>query len=225
MADRLLIADDERDITDMLARFFRERGYDVLCAYTGVEAVRAAGSKPDLILLDVGLPDIDGLEVCRLIREHVSCPIIFLTARVEESDKLRGFAAELTTTSSNPSPPASWPARVDAHLRREKRHMTASEVRFDGALAINYSDRSVTYNGEAIQFARREFDIIEFLSQDPGLVFDRERMYEAIWGLDGEGDSGVIAEHIRRIRAKLAAAGAQKQYIETVWGVGYKWAK
>ena len=116
-------------------------------------------------------------------------------------------------------------ARVDAHLRREKRHMTASEVRFDGALAVNYSDRSVTYNGAPIQFARREFDIIEFLSQNPGLVFDRERMYDAIWGIDGEGDSSVIAEHIRRIRAKLAAAGAQKQYIETVWGVGYKWAK
>ena len=103
--------------------------------------------------------------------------------------------------------------------------MTASEVRFDGALAVNYSDRSVTLGGKPIQFARREFDIIEFLSQNPGLVFDRERMYDAIWGIDGEGDSSVIAEHIRRIRAKLAAAGAQKQYIETVWGVGYKWAK
>lgn len=109
MADRLLIADDERDITDMLARFFRERGYDVLCAYTGVEAVRAAGSKPDLILLDVGLPDIDGLEVCRLIREHVSCPIIFLTARVEESDKLRGFAAGADDYVVKPFSPASWP--------------------------------------------------------------------------------------------------------------------
>ena len=225
MADRLLIADDERDITDMLARFFRERGYDVLCAYTGVEAVRAAGSKPDLILLDVGLPDIDGLEVCRLIREHVSCPIIFLTARVEESDKLRGFAAGADDSVVKPFSPSELAARVDAHLRREKRHMTASEVRFDGALAINYSDRSVTYNGEAIQFARREFDIIELISQIPGHEFYRVRRYEAIWGLDGEGDSGVIAEHIRRIRAKLAAAGAQKQYIETVWGVGYKWAK
>lgn len=225
MADRLLIADDERDITDMLARFFRERGYDVLCAYTGVEAVRAAGSKPDLILLDVGLPDIDGLEVCRLIREHVSCPIIFLTARVEESDKLRGFAAGADDYVVKPFSPSELAARVDAHLRRERRHMTASEVRFDGALAINYSDRTVTYDGQPVQFARREFDIIEFLSQNPGLVFDRERIYESVWGLEGEGDSSVIAEHIRRIRAKLAAAGSQKQYIETVWGVGYKWAK
>ena len=225
MADRLLIADDERDITDMLARFFRERGYDVLCAYTGVEAVRAAGSKPDLILLDVGLPYFNKQENNKKKNEQGSCPIIFLTARVEESDKLRGFAAGADDYVVKPFSPSELAARVDAHLRREKRHMTASEVRFDGALAINYSDRSVTYNGEAIQFARREFDIIEFLSQNPGLVFDRERMYEAIWGLDGEGDSGVIAEHIRRIRAKLAAAGAQKQYIETVWGVGYKWAK
>ena len=225
MADKLLIADDERDITDMLARFFRERGYEAVCAYSWEEAVRGVSSRPDLILLDVGMPDIDGLEVCRLIREHVSCPIIFLTARVEESDKLRGFAAGADDYVVKPFSPSELAARVDAHLRREKRHMTASEVRFDGALAINYSDRSVTYNGEPVQFARREFDIIEFLSQNPGLVFDRERMYDALWGLDGEGDSGVIAEHIRRIRAKLAAAGAQKQYIETVWGVGYKWAK
>ena len=225
MADKLLIADDEHDITDMLSRFFRERGYEAVCAYSGEEAVRGVSSRPDLILLDVGMPDIDGLEVCRLIREHVSCPIIFLTARVEESDKLRGFAAGADDYVVKPFSPSELAARVDAHLRREKRHMTASEVRFDGALAINYSDRSVTYNGEPVQFARREFDIIEFLSQNPGLVFDRERMYDAIWGLDGEGDSGVIAEHIRRIRAKLAAAGAQKQYIETVWGVGYKWAK
>ena len=84
---------------------------------------------------------------------------------------------------------------------------------------------TVTYDGQPVQFARREFDIIEFLSQNPGLVFDRERIYESVWGLEGEGDSSVIAEHIRRIRAKLAAAGSQKQYIETVWGVGYKWAK
>ena len=225
MAERILIADDERDITDMLARFFRERGYEVVPAYSGSEAVRAAGAKPDLILLDVGMPDLDGLEVCRLIRGHVSCPIIFLTARVEEGDKLRGFAAGADDYVVKPFSPSELAARVDAHLRRERRHMTASEVRFDGALAVNYSDRSVTLGGKPIQFARREFDIIEFLSQNPGLVFDRERMYDAIWGIDGEGDSSVIAEHVRRIRAKLAAAGAQKQYIETVWGVGYKWAK
>ena len=225
MADRILIADDERDITDMLARFFRERGYDVLCAYTGIECVRMAGQKPDLIILDVGMPDIDGLEVCRMIRSHISCPIIFLTARVEESDKLRGFAAGAVDYVVKPFSPSELAASVDAHLRRERRHMTASEVRFDGALAINYSDRTVTYDGQPVQFARREFDIIEFLSQNPGLVFDRERIYESVWGLEGEGDSSVIAEHIRRIRAKLAAAGSQKQYIETVWGVGYKWAK
>lgn len=225
MADRILVADDERDITDMLARFLRERGYDVLCAYTGIECVRMAGQKPDLIILDVGMPDIDGLEVCRMIRSHISCPIIFLTARVEESDKLRGFAAGADDYVVKPFSPSELAARVDAHLRRERRHMTASEVRFDGALAINYSDRTVTYDGQPVQFARREFDIIEFLSQNPGLVFDRERIYESVWGLEGEGDSSVIAEHIRRIRAKLAAAGSQKQYIETVWGVGYKWAK
>ena len=112
MADRILIADDERDITDMLARFFRERGYDVLCAYTGIECVRMAGQKPDLIILDVGMPDIDGLEVCRMIRSHISCPIIFLTARVEESDKLRGFAAGADDYVVKPFSPSELAARV-----------------------------------------------------------------------------------------------------------------
>ena len=225
MPDKLLIADDEPDIVDTLARCFAARGYEILRAHSGEEAVRQAGRAPDLILLDVNMPGLDGLEVCRRIRQHVACPIIFLTARVEEADKLRGFAAGGDDYVVKPFSPSELAARVDAHLRRERRHMTASEVRFDGALAINYSDRTVTYDGQPVQFARREFDIIEFLSQNPGLVFDRERIYESVWGLEGEGDSSVIAEHIRRIRAKLAAAGSQKQYIETVWGVGYKWAK
>lgn len=225
MADKLLIADDEHDITDMLSRFFRERGYEVLCAYSGVEAVRMSGQRPDLILLDVGMPDIDGLEVCRMIRSHISCPIIFLTARVDDSDKIKGFAAGGDDYVVKPFSMAELGARVAAHLRREKRHAAAAELRFDGDLVINYSDRTVSLGGQDVGLARKEFDIVEFLSQNPGLVFDKERIYEGVWGIDGEGDSTVVVEHIRRIRVKLAAAGAQRQYIETVWGVGYKWAK
>ena len=116
-------------------------------------------------------------------------------------------------------------ARVDAHLRRERRRGTASELRFDGQLVINYTDRRVTWAGHELGLVRREFDIVEFLSQNPGMVFDRERIYECVWGIDGEGDSAVISEHVRRIRAKFAAAGCERQYIETVWGVGYRWAR
>ncbi len=141
MADKLLIADDEPDIVDTLARCFASRGYEIMRASSGEEAVRQAGRAPDLILLDVNMPDLDGLEVCRRIRQHVACPIIFLTARVEESDKLRGFAAGGDDYVVKPFSLDELAARVDAHLRRERRHGSASELRFDGELVVNYTDR------------------------------------------------------------------------------------
>ena len=115
-------------------------------------------------------------------------------------------------------------ARVAAHLRRETRRARAAVVRMDGGLAINYTDRTVTFEGKPLAFARKEFDIIELLSQNPGQVFDKERIYERVWGLDGTGDASLVAERVRRIRAGLAVAGA-KPYIQTVWGCGYKWVE
>lgn len=225
MPDKLLIADDEPDIVETLARCFASRGYDILRAGSGEEAVRLAGRAPDLILLDVNMPDLDGLEVCRRIRRHVACPIIFLTARVEDSDKIRGFAAGGDDYVVKPFSLDELSARVEAHLRRERRHGSAAELRFEGELVINYTDRRAVWAGRELGLVRREFDIVEFLSQNPGMVFDRERIYECVWGLDGDGDSAVISEHVRRIRAKFAAAGCTRQYIETVWGVGYRWAR
>ena len=225
MPDKLLIADDEPDIVETLARCFASRGYDILRAGSGEEAVRMAGRAPDLILLDVSMPDLDGLEVCRRIRGHVACPIIFLTARVEDSDKIRGFAAGGDDYVVKPFSLDELSARVEAHLRRERRHGSAAELRFEGELVINYTERKAVWAGRELGLVRREFDIVEFLSQNPGMVFDRERIYECVWGLDGDGDSAVISEHVRRIRAKFAAAGCTRQYIETVWGVGYRWAR
>ena len=115
-------------------------------------------------------------------------------------------------------------ARVAAHLRREYRHKAAAHVRFDQDFAIDYSECTAYFQGTPLPLAKKEFEILAFLSQHSGQVFDKERIYEAVWGWDGQGDSAVVAEHIRRIRAKLNAAGV-RPYIETVWGMGYKWAK
>lgn len=224
MTQTLLIADDERDILDMLRRFFEKKGYAVLTADCGQEALRLAQRQPDMILLDVNMPDMDGFQVCATIRAHVGCPILFLTARVEDGDKVRGFAAGGDDYVVKPFSLDELNARVAAHLRREQRRAVSAEVRFDADLVIDYSQRAVLFRGEAVPFAKKEFDIIEFLSQNSGQVFDRERIYERVWGYDSEGDSSVVAEHIRRIRAKLAACGAQP-YIETVWGCGYKWKR
>lgn len=222
MAQTLLIADDERDILDMLKRFFERKGYEVLAADCGQEALRLAERRPDMILLDVNMPDMDGFQVCATIRAHVSCPILFLTARVEDGDKVHGFAAGGDDYVVKPFSLDELAARVAAHLRREQRRAASSAVRFDADLVIDYSQRAVLFRGEPVPFAKKEFDIVEFLSQNSGQVFDRERIYERVWGYEGEGDSAVVAEHVRRIRAKLAACGAQP-YIETVWGCGYKW--
>ena len=224
MSPTLLIVDDEREILDLLRRYFERRGYVVLTAEDGKSALKLAEKQPDMILLDINLPDIDGLQVCATIREHVGCPILFLTARVEDSDKVKGFAAGGDDYVVKPFSLEELAARVGAHLRREQRIAMRRTVRFDADLTIDYSQRLVTFRGEPIPFVKKEFDIIEFLSQNSGQVFDRERIYECVWGLDGEGESSVVAEHIRRIRAKLAACGAQS-YIETVWGCGYKWKR
>jgi len=221
---KVLIADDEADIANMLRRFFQSRGYRVFSAASGSEAVALAQRGPDIILLDVNMPGMDGLEVCRRIRDHISCPILFLTARVEEADKLRGFAAGGDDYIVKPFSLAELEARVQAHLRRERRRAFEERVSFFGELTVDYSQRCLFMKGERIALAKKEFDIVELLSQNPGQVFDKERIYERVWGYDGEGDSAVVAEHIRRIRGKLAGY-TDGNYIETVWGCGYKWAK
>lgn len=224
MEYKVLIADDEADIANMLCRFFQSRGYRVFSAASGSEAVALAQRGPDIILLDVNMPGMDGLEVCRRIRDHISCPILFLTARVEEADKLRGFTAGGDDYIVKPFSLAELEARVQAHLRRERRRAFEERVCFFGELTVDYSQRCLFVKGERIALAKKEFDIVELLSQNPGQVFDKERIYERVWGYDGEGDSAVVAEHIRRIRGKLAGY-TDGNYIETVWGCGYKWAK
>ena len=213
MRDKILIVDDEADIVSMLKDYFEFNGYDTITAVNGLEAIQKAEKQPDIILLDINMPDIDGMEVCMRIRDFVSCPILFLTARVEDSDKIKGFGVG-----------AELGARVSAHLRRERRQRESAKVRFDDKLAIDYTERILYYNGEQIPLAKKEFDIIELLSQHIGQVFSKERIYELVWDYDSDGDSSVVAEHIRRIRSKFAKAN-MKQYIETVWGVGYKWMR
>lgn len=224
MAETILIVDDEKDIVDMLKDYFQYNGYSVLTAGGGAEAVEKAGKNPDLILLDINMPQMDGLEVCAQIRNFVACPILFLTARIEDSDKIKGFGIGGDDYIVKPFSLDELGARVSAHLRREQRQRTAHEVKFGPDLAIDYLARCLYVKGEALSLAKKEFDIIELLSQNAGQVFDKERIYERVWGYDSEGDSSVVAEHIRRIRMKLGRAGVDA-CVETVWGVGYKWAK
>lgn len=159
--------------------------YEILTACNGQEVIRKAQEQPDLILLDINMPGMDGLSVCRSIREHVRCPILFLTARVESADQILGFQAGGDDYIVKPFDLEELNARVAAHLRREQRRQNSSAVKFFGTLAIDYTARNVTINGEAVAFSRREFDILELLFLHAGQVFDRERIYESVWGMDG----------------------------------------
>ena len=202
--------------------YFEIQGYEVVTAKTGKEAIESAMKSPDLILLDINLPDIDGLFVCRAIREQVSCPILFLTAKIEEQDRINGFLMGGDDYILKPFSIEELGARVMAHLRRESRSNPISEGTEYGELTISYSPRSVCRSGELVHLTKTEFDIVELLSMNPGQVFSKERIYESVRGLEGEGDSSIVMEHIRRIRNKLGES-AGGGYIKTVWGVGYKW--
>ncbi len=168
------------------------------------------------------MPGMDGLAVCQTIREHLTCPILFLTARVESADQIAGFQAGADDYIVKPFDLDQLAARVAAHLRREQRRSSPSAVRFFGECVVDYSARTVIIQGQGVSLSRREFDILELLSLSAGQVFDRERIYETVWGIDGEGNSDTVMEHIRKIRAKMSVH-TQHSYIETVWGCGYRW--
>ena len=221
MKQKILIVDDEAGIVDMMKSYF-EPQYNVITAYNGKEALQKAACQPDIVLLDINMPELDGLLVCQKMRDYISCPILFLTARIESSDKINGFQAGADDYIVKPFDLDELGARVAAHLRREQRRQRHAAVRFFGEMAIDYSARTISINGETIALSKREFDIVELLSLNAGQVFDRERIYEAVWGIDGAGSSDTIMEHIRKIRAKFSAHTLYN-YIDTVWGCGYKW--
>lgn len=222
MREKILIVDDEKGIVDMLKSHFERQSFQVYTAYNGMEALKQAVCDPDIVLLDINMPEMDGLAVCQRIREFITCPILFLTARIESADKIIGFQAGADDYIVKPFDLDELGARVAAHLRREQRRQYNRAVRFFGEITIDYAARTIAINGVSVSMSKREFDIVELLSLNPGQVFDRERIYETVWGIDGDGNSDTVMEHIRKIRAKLTAHTLHS-YIETVWGCGYKW--
>ena len=222
----ILIADDDRELVRMLKTFFEIRRYSVITAENGTEALKMAERSPDIILLDINMPGADGLEVCRRIRDKVSCPILFLTARVEEQDRVNGLLSGGDDYILKPFSLKELEARITAHLKREERQRSRvrSEYRFQRELVIDYTAKTVEVNGAALDLTKLEYSIVEFLSMNPGMVFDKERIYEKICGYDGEGDSRVVTELVRRIRKKMKEH-TETEYIETVWGMGYRWIK
>ncbi len=222
MAYKILVIDDDTELLQMLRSYFEIKKYEIITAENGAEGLRKMNSQPDIILLDINMSKIDGIEVCRRIRDKTSCPILFLTARVEEQDIVNGLSSGGDDYILKPFRLKELDARITAHLKREQRRKNRSECRFQGELSIDYSAKTVQIHEDFLELTKLEYEIIEFLSMSPGMVFGKERIYEKVCGFDAEGNSRVVTELIRRIRKKMQQY-TETEYIETVWGMGYRW--
>ena len=218
---RALVVDDERALVDVISTYLRREGFDVLAAYDGEQAVELARSHgPDVIVLDLMLPSIDGIEVCRRIRTFSDAYVVMLTAKAEESDKIVGLSTGADDYVTKPFSPGELMARVRAMLRRPRAGTEA--VRQFGALELDAPAREVRLEGRTVELTRREFDILDALSAEPGVAFSRERLLERVWGPDWFGDEHVVDVHVAKVRRKLGDDPDAPRYIRTVRGIGYR---
>ena len=220
MKYKILVVDDDKELVKMLCSYFNMKQYETITATDGMEALNKMKMKPDIILLDINMPRMDGIEVCRLIRSKVLCPILFLTARVDEDDKINGLLSGGDDYITKPFRIQELRARVAAHLRREKREHH-SILSFEPDIRFDLSAKVLYVSEQPVPLTKSEYSICEYLAKNRGQVFTKEQIYEAVFGFDGIGDNSTISTHIKNIRAKLEHFKISP--ISTVWGIGYKW--
>ena len=221
----ILVVDDDPTISDVVARYLRGDGFDVAVALDGQAALDQANETyPDLVVLDLMLPKVDGLEVCRRLRALGNVPIIMLTAKGEEMDRLIGLNLGADDYITKPFSPRELVARVKAVLRRTAAMPEPYEgdtLRFD-ELSINPLTRQVVAAGKDVELTAKEFDVLLYLAQHPKQVFSREQLLNDVWDYLYAGDTSTVTVHIRRLREKIERDPAKPRFIQTVWGVGYK---
>ena len=223
---KILVVDDDKHIAELISLYMMKDGYETEEVYDGREAVKMAESyQPDLILLDLMLPGLDGYQVCTEIRKTSRVPIIMLTAKGETFDKVLGLELGADDYIVKPFDPKELVARVKAVLRRYESKVEEADknvLKFDG-LEINLSNYSVAYNGKTLEFPPKEFELLSFLAQNPNRVFTREQLLDRIWGYEYVGDTRTVDVHVKRIREKLNSE--DEWGIRTVWSVGYKFGQ
>jgi len=220
----IVIADDDAQIRQLLVLYFAKEGFNIVEAEDGAETIlKVQQVKPSMVILDIMMPVIDGLEACRQIRKFSQVPIIMLTARTEDEDRIMGLELGADDYISKPFNPREVVARVKAVLRRipDTNFINADILRFD-KLEINIAEYTVTTYGRVVQFTAKEMELLWHLASHPGRVFSREQLLEAIWGYTYFGDTRTVDTHIKRIRQKIGAKETTPWDIKTVWGVGYK---
>ncbi len=221
---RVLVVEDEPMVAEVVDRYLRRDGYDVAIVHDGKAALAEFASfQPDLVVLDLMLPNVDGKEVCRQIRARSQTPVIMLTARSEEIDKLVGLELGADDYVTKPFSPRELVARVRAVLRRAGNQAQANPdtLQFDG-LSMNGLTREVEGLSGPVKLTAREFDLLYFVASHPGQVFSRTQLMDAVWDYAFAGDTSTVTVHMRRLRTKVEPDPSRPRHLKTVWGVGYK---
>lgn len=224
---KVLIIEDEVAIADLEKDYLELSGFEVETENDGVVGLKRALSEDfDMYILDLMLPGIDGFEICKQIREEKNTPILMVSAKKDDIDKIRGLGLGADDYITKPFSPSELVARVKAHLARYERLIGSSESKNDiveiRGIKIDKTARRVWVNGEEKQFTTKEFDLLTFLAQNPNHVFTKEELFQQIWDMESIGDIATVTVHIKKIREKIEMNTNKPQYIETIWGVGYR---
>ena len=224
---KILIVDDDTNIAELISLYLTKEFYQVQIVEDGEQALQVFDTfQPNLVLLDLMLPGVDGFEICRKVREVKNTPIIMVSAKKEDIDKIRGLGLGADDYITKPFSPSEMVARVKAHLARYERligsSMPDNEIIEIRGLKIDKTARRVWVNGEEKNFTTKEFDLLTFLAQNPNHVYTKEELFNKIWDMESLGDIATVTVHIKKIREKIEVNTAKPQYIETIWGVGYR---
>ena len=224
---RILIIEDEVAIADLEKDYLELSGFEVAMEHAGDTGLaRALAEEFDLIVLDLMLPGIDGFEVCRQIREKKDIPVIMVSAKKDDIDKIHGLGLGADDYMTKPFSPSELVARVKAHMSRYNRLVNTSQKVNDvieiRGIRIDKTARRVYIDGEEKNFTTKEFDLLTFLAENPNHVFTKEELFREIWDMDSVGDIATVTVHIKKIREKIEGGTGKPQYIETIWGVGYR---
>ncbi|MFZ5988248.1 MAG: response regulator transcription factor [Bacillota bacterium] len=225
---RIFIVEDDESIAELLRDYLEINGFSVNICSNGVDGLRRINEgEYDLLILDVMLPGMDGFEILRKIRDERDIPVLIVSAKKEEFDKIRGLRLGADDYITKPFSPGELVARVNAHIAKYERlkskfgNSTVTTLTIRG-LEIQKDARRVFVNGKEINIAQKEFELLLFLAQNPNRVFGRDELFDKVWGFDSLGDAATVTVHIGRIREKIEADPSNPQYIETVWGAGYR---
>ena len=224
---RILIVEDEVAIADLEKDYLELSGFEVEIENDGKSGLeRALNEDFDLFILDLMLPEVDGFEICKQIREKKNTPILMVSAKKDDIDKIRGLGLGADDYVNKPFSPSELVARVKAHLARYERLIGSNTVENDiveiRGIKIDKTARRVWVNGEERQFTTKEFDLLTFLAENPNHVFTKEELFRKIWDMESIGDIATVTVHIKKIREKIEMNTNKPQYIETIWGVGYR---